>query len=479
MTTTASSQVTTCDRRVRETSKNREDFTLIWLDQNINNSADSQHMQRLLKNLNSYVQFYTDPTRCMDYLKSVEEEKVFIIVSGALARTVLHQLQRLPAISSVFILSDSLQVDILLKSGYSKIIDVASDQAALLQSVQSSLQTASEQVFAFSLFSQKQKSTKDLSKNSASFLWFQLLLNVLRQMPQDDLAKIQMIEFCRQYYQANGNERELSKINDFEETYHPERACEWYTADSFLYRLLNKAIRTEDMELLYLFRFYIIDLCKNLEEEHKKLDQSRTLTLYRGQQLPVDELKKLSENVGSLISTNGFFSTSQDINAALIFAGADTGELKSVLFKIKADPRLETVVFADIDKYSRMRGEKEVLFSLGAVFKIDSVEYDDTHRLWQVTITATDEASANVQDYLKLQREQMEDVNLSPTILFGALLWGDLGQIDKAEKYFNGCTRKGRTGKKSKRQSRTKSGLIIPQSVTKTLTYSDSASNSE
>ncbi|UJR12300.1 hypothetical protein I4U23_016477 [Adineta vaga] len=436
MATTAS-QIITCDREVKETLRNREDFTLVWLDQNINDSTDSKHMQRLLKNFNCYVQFYTDSTRCTDYLKSLEEEKVFIIVSDALARTVLHQLQRLPAISSVFIFSGSLENDISLKDEYSKIIDVTSNQAALLQSVQSSLHTAYKQSFAFSLFDQKQKSTKDLSKNSASFLWFQLLLNVLRQMPHDDLAKIQMIDFCRQYYASNGNERELSRINCFQETYHPERAFEWYTADSFLYRLLNKAIRTEDMELLHLFRFFIIDLCKNLEEEHKKLDQSKTLTLYRGQQLPVDELKRLNENVDSLISINGFFSTSKSIDTALIFAGADNDELKSVLFEIKADPCLETVIFADIDKYSAMRGEEEVLFSLGAVFKIESIEFDDNHRLWLVKMTATDEASATVQEYLKLQKEQIEDGNLSPIILFGALLWGDMGEADKAEKYFN------------------------------------------
>lgn len=30
---------------------------------------------------------------------------------------------------------------------------------------------------------------------------------------------------------------------------------------------MNKALRVEDVELLYQFRFYIIDLCNQLDEE--------------------------------------------------------------------------------------------------------------------------------------------------------------------------------------------------------------------
>ncbi|CAF1294014.1 unnamed protein product [Didymodactylos carnosus] len=122
--------------------------------------------------------------------------------------------------------------------------------------------------------------------------------------------------------------------------------------------------------------------------------------------LAAEEVKKLEENVGSLISTNGCFSTSQDINVTLIFTGADSDEVKSVLFEVRADPRLKAVVFADIDQYSSMRGEKEVLFSLGAVFKIDSIQYDAHQRLWVLKMTTSDYGSKSVYEHLKLQKKQ-------------------------------------------------------------------------
>ncbi len=40
-----------------------------------------------------------------------------------------------------------------------------------------------KQTLAFNIFDQKQKSMKHLSKESASFLWHQMLIYVLKQIP--------------------------------------------------------------------------------------------------------------------------------------------------------------------------------------------------------------------------------------------------------------------------------------------------------
>ena len=108
---------------------------------------------------------------------------------------------------------------------------------------------------------------------------------------------------------------------------------------------------------------------------------------------------------------------------------------KLVLFEITADPRLKSVIFADIETSSHMQGEKEVLFSLGAVFIITQVKYDSSMRIWKVYMTATDERSKQASEYLKFIQNQMES-GYNPTILFGYLLWRDIGKVEKAEKYF-------------------------------------------
>ncbi|CAF3985511.1 unnamed protein product, partial [Rotaria sp. Silwood2] len=299
---------------------------------------------------------------------------------------------------------------------YPKYVEFFADQSVMLKSLKSRIDLTIKQTMTFNLFdNKKQKTVRNLSKESASFLGFQLLMDVLKQMPRTDQSFHEMLEKCSDYYKSNISE--LRMIEEFRMTYTIYRAIEWYTANSFVYRLVNKALRTEDIELLYLFRSYIIDLCSQLEQEHKQISSTEVFIVYRGQTMFTEEFEKLKQSCGVLISTNGFFSTSRDLNVALI------------------DPQLKSVIFADTEKYSRMKDEKEVLFSVGAVFIITQIQYDALMNLWKIQMKATDDGWKQVDEYLITIRKQMEE-EYSPTILFGCLLWRDIGEINRAEKYF-------------------------------------------
>jgi tetratricopeptide (TPR) repeat protein len=286
-----------------------------------------------------------------------------------------------------------------------------------------------KQTLAFSLFDQKQRLGRDLSKESASFIWHQMLLYVLKQMPQNEQSKDEMLRMCRYYYR--NNKRELKKIEDFQVNYTSEKAIEWYTYECFLYKLLNKTLRIEDIELIHTFRFFIIDLCAALEKESLQFKSKTILTTFHGTQIPSEELKKLKENEGKIISTNGFLSTSRNIDVSLAFAGQT---LQAVLFEIEADPSLKAVVFADIENKSRMKDEEEVLFALSAVFKIESVILDPKQNIWKVKLTATDEGTEKVQEHITWVKQRLDEY--PPIIYFGRLITKEFGQIDRADKHF-------------------------------------------
>ncbi|CAF1284395.1 unnamed protein product [Rotaria sordida] len=120
--------------------------------------------------------------------------------------------------------------------------------------------------------------------------------------------------------------------------------------------------------------------------------------------MPTEEFEKVKRNVGNLISPNGFFSTSRYLNIVLGFiAGCEsTAEKIAVLFEITVDSQLDSVIFADIHTYSRMPEEREVLFSLGAVFIITHVKYNSDINVWKIYLKATDEGSKQKSEYLKL-----------------------------------------------------------------------------
>jgi hypothetical protein len=77
---------------------------------------------------------------------------------------------------------------------------------------------------------------------------------------------------------------------------------------------VNKALRSEDIDQLHTFQFFIGDLSENLAREHEKmlLSKERIVTVYRGLKLDKEEFDKL-------ISTNGYLSTSRLRSKALTF----------------------------------------------------------------------------------------------------------------------------------------------------------------
>ncbi len=98
----------------------------------------------------------------------------------------------------------------------------------------------------------------------------------------------------------------LRKIDEFESTYAADQALYWYTQDSFFYRLLNKAFRVQNIDVLYLMRVFIQDIRNQLIEQQNKTAISFA-QVYRGQVMSKSELE--SFQIDRLVSMNSFFST--------------------------------------------------------------------------------------------------------------------------------------------------------------------------
>jgi hypothetical protein len=343
------SSLTAVIKSTSYTFENKEDVTLIWVDQTIDTTRTT------LREITNYVLLYTELEPCIRHIRSINKERIFLIVSGGYAEECLKQIHDLAQVDSIFIFCMNLSKyknEFINSERYSKIINIFDNEDELIQSIRTELDDLSKQLSTFSLY-EKQKTTKDLSTESASFLWFQLFKDVLLRMPRSEEAKREMIDQCRHYYR--GNAEEIRNIDQFALTYTDTDTIRWYTKQCFIYRLCNKALRTEDVELLYTFRYYIQDLCKRLAIEHEtyltKESNQPIVTLYRGLKLTKDELNRFQSNVDSLISTNGFLSTTRNYDLALEFAlktSKRSVDVLPTLFIIQADKYLNDVIFADI-----------------------------------------------------------------------------------------------------------------------------------
>ena len=276
------------------------------------------------------------------------------------------------------------------------------------------------------VFTVQGQSTNELN---GEFVHSQIFIDVLLRIKPTQEDKNELISRCNKTYK--GNEKELAVVTEFSKKYLSERALWWYTRESFIYRMLNKALRVQNTDVLFLFRFLIVDL----EEQLKKYRCPTLVKVYRGQVMSKEEVDMLKNSINKFISINSFLSTSSDRGIALEFLNEDQSadDLRKVLFEIDADPAVTTKPFADITKISYYQGESEVLMMIGSIFRIVNVREDDRKVvIIEMTLCSEDDNELkNIFEHMKNEHGGGEKNLLS----FGNVL-ADMGKFDEAEKYY-------------------------------------------
>ncbi|CAF4680736.1 unnamed protein product, partial [Rotaria socialis] len=236
--------------------------------------------------------------------------------------------------------------------------------------------------------------------------------------------------------------------------YESHKAIWWYTRESFLYRLMNKALRVRNTELIFLFRTVIRDIYEQLVVHQCQ----KRVIVYRGQILSIMEYKKLEKSCGSIISLNSFLSTSLNRRIAERFVQKNmhlcaSGDYVVVIFEIEADPSVVGTMkngknrrpFAQIDELSYYGEESEVLFMLGSIFRLNeiishnqssSLSVDGTMSTIIIRMTLCSDDDDNdlkqLYDHHMKNEYDREETNL---LSLGDVL-RNMGKFDLAEKYY-------------------------------------------
>ena len=435
--------------RLRFTDETFDLFTLIWLDRNSNeNDLESLNTKRLLIEINQDCLFYDNCNLFFNDINQMkfENKKILLIVSGSFVQNVLSKYNIKNSISIIIIFCRHYYKYASLKND--PIVNICTDHRSLKKSIEHEISSLKLNLFENQSLKTVRllPSTTQNTVNNGIYFTYMLFIELLRQMPQTKYLKETMLNKCEDYYR--GQTLRLKQIDEFRRTCTSDQAVKWYTRDTFVYRLVNRALKTEDITNWYLFRYYIIDLCMQLEDIHQKQEEkfgNRCLTLYRGQaQMPTRELKDIQSRIGSLVATNAFLSTSADRSVALIFASdaPSTDVFKSVLYEIIVDTtEVKNIVFIDVLDYLSQRNEaneinraeKEILFTIGSIFKIENVYYDENENLWNIKMKATDEGTNSTKEQIELIKGEFQIGNMN--LLFGRLLL-NIGYYEKADSYF-------------------------------------------
>jgi hypothetical protein len=249
----------------------------------------------------------------------------------------------------------------------------------------------------------------DISHKSfdQSFIYTQILKETLFTIEFEPKYITEFSNRCR--ILLADNDDGLKNVENLEKTYRHHSPIWWYRNDCFLRPMLNWVLSQMNVQLIIKMGFFIGDLHRHIEQ-FKNQHTGNSFTVYRGQGMTMNEFEQMKETKNGLISFNNFLSTNKNCNTSLQFAelAANNPDLVGILFKIDINPSNSKAPFASVKDVSYHQDKDEVLFSMHTVFRIDDItSIDENHRIFQVSLTLTNDIDERLHELTDLIREEM------------------------------------------------------------------------
>ena len=417
-------------------------YLLVWLDASL--TASTEDYERSLKQLQSVVEevtLFTETEKCANFLQSVQTEKVFLIASGTMGRELVPRIHHLTQIDVICIYCGAKSRNEEWVKTWSKVKGVYTQIKPICEILQSAVKQCNQDATAVSFAQVSGESAADIDPNQLepSFMYTQLFKKTLLNMQHDrEKAVLDFVKFCQEEYADKSTQ--LKVVNEFGRDYHPTKAIWWYTRDSFVHQMLNRALRLLEADIIVNMGFFIHDLHQQIQQMHQKQfgkESGGFFYVYRGQGLSTGDFEKLKKTQGGLLSFNCFLSTSKEKEVSLKFVeNAAIGKDKvGILFVMRINPNIASAPFADIKSASYFKNEVETLFSMHTVFRIATIKpRGDGTRYFEVNLTMTTDDDKQLSTLMKRLDADVQASNGWERM--GQLLI-QVGQPDKAEELYN------------------------------------------
>ncbi|CAF4876068.1 unnamed protein product [Rotaria sp. Silwood1] len=416
-----------------------ENYMVIWVDSNIDMAnEDCQNTLAQLRGVVNEVNQCTTAEQCIAKLQENSEETSFVISSGALGQHLVPDIHDMPKLDAIYIFCGNKQRHQEWAKNWPKIKGVHTSIKSICEKLAIAVKQCNQDQVTVSIIGVNEGgSSEDLNRLEPSFMYTQIFKEILLDMDHGQQAIKDLVTFCQEQYKGNKKERKI--IDEFQRTYHPTLAIWWYTRQCFTFKMLNRALRTLDGDIIIRMGFYLCDVHRQIENLHSKQINEyhgKTFSLYRGQGVLTADFEKIAKNKGGLISFNNFLSTSKNRDVSHFFAESNLGapNIVGVLFQIIIDPTESSTPFASIRELSDFAQEDEILFSTHTVFRIGEVrKIDKNSSLYEVDLKRTADDDQQLRQLT--DRIQQETSGSTGWHRMGKLLL-KIGQFDKAEELY-------------------------------------------
>ena len=335
-------------------------------------AADKMRLSRLAYGL----QIFVNSEQCLAYMREIFDEKLFLIIS--VTQQSVEYFYHLPSLERIYIYEPwSIE---LPHDGQE---DVYRDMDSLVKQLQCDVELCESDLLPFSavpLLDQDLNPELDISRDEASFLFIRLIVEIMSRLKFESRAKQVLINFCRVHYVHH--EHHLPLIEEFTHNYRPHQAIEWLTRGCFLARILDRANRTREVDILYKLGFFVKHVNMQLIRLHEEhlLELNQISVVYRSRTMLNEEFDlSIRYNIDGLLSFASFLRTSIQKESALHFIrqrrrGHLHSDTAAIIFEIHLDHTVynEEYPFALLN--NREKKSKEVAFSIATIFRIQAVE---------------------------------------------------------------------------------------------------------
>ncbi|CAF1166528.1 unnamed protein product [Adineta steineri] len=413
-----------------------QNVLVIWLDKNINdNNADCSNTIKQLKCIVNNVNTFTDGEQCIEFIRTITNNKICMIVSGSLGQHIVPHVHTMSQVDTIFIFCNNQEWHKQWAKEWPKIKGVFTDVTSICEALKQTAHQCEQNAISVTFAA----SNKKLDQLNPSFMYTQILQEILLSIEFEDKHIKEFITYCRDVYDDDGHE--LKNVDEFNTTYKNKIPIWWYTWDTFLYRMLNCALRSMNADIIVRMGFFINDLHRDIQRLHSEQSGSpesgKTFTVYRGQGLSKEDFTEMTNSKGGLLSFNSFLSTSKNHDVSFYFAQQATTnpDLVGILFIISINPTDSTAPFASITDVSHFNKEDEVLFSMHTIFRIGDIQpIDGNNHLYKVNLTSTSDNDQDLRTLTDCIRKETSPYNEGWERL--GLMLRKMGQFTKAQEVY-------------------------------------------
>ncbi|CAF3943491.1 unnamed protein product [Rotaria sordida] len=370
--------------RMVRLEKSVENFIYI-LDSNIQISNVDKTKLRGIINF-GFIFNYINDKICIEFITQIVNEQIILILSSTTMKNLDRNIRDASQIHSIYIIDDIKDYS----NDFEKIRGIYPNITNIWDQLEKDI----------ALF------TNDLSTilsipagdtSDSTFAYIQVLKDILLETDEKTDLKKQMLDFCRQVYADN--DIQLRFIDEFEHHFRPDEAVKWYIRqETFLFKMLTRAFRIPEPDLLFNLRFFIQYLHHQLKSNFFKT----STIVYYIQHISNDNFDIILKNQGGFLAFSPFILTNktkiiqqqqQQRTTGLSF---NNSEFKLVLFQMELGTTIPKI---DIET-----SHKQVFISAATIFRISNVKQTNK-KIPIVKLTSNDDVLQAIQEVTKNVRE--------------------------------------------------------------------------